>query len=199
MAIIKSAWELALEKTEALQADPEKIKRDLKVKEGRQLAATFLNDIDATKEVTEQKYASYQGQAKEAVKEGMVLTLLSNLALPRNKMFKDSFAKVIDLGLILGSGNEQLSELLGQLEGFFSQYLQNQDDLVERMKQQFAPHLQQKEAQLRQQYGPNFTLRPEQDPEFMKLLDKQLSQLDEQYANILGQAKEQIKEMLGIA
>jgi hypothetical protein len=66
------------------------------------------------------------------------------------------------------------------------------------MKQQFAPQLEQKEAKLRQQYGPNFTLRPEQDPEFMKLLDKNLSQLDAQYNNILKQAKDQMKEMLGI-
>ncbi len=33
----------------------------------------------------------------------------------------------------------------------------------------------------------------------MKLLDKQLAQLDEQYTNILSQAKEQLKEMLGVA
>jgi hypothetical protein len=88
--------------------------------------------------------------------------------------------------------------MLGQLEGFFSQYLENQEDLIERMKQQFAPHLQQKQAQLQQQYGPNFTLRPEQDPEFMKLLDKQLGQLDEQYTNILNQVKDQIKQILGV-
>ena len=199
MALIKSAWELALEKTESLQADPVKIKHDLKVKEGRQLAATFLNDIEADAEAFAKQYAAYAGEEKPAIKEGMALTLLSNLALPRNAAFKDSFAKLIKFGLILGEDNAQLSELLGQLEGFFSQYLENQEDLVERMKQQFAPHLQQKEAQMRQQYGPNFTLRPEQDPEFMKLLDKQLSQLDDQYTNILTQAKAQIKELLGLS
>jgi len=198
MAIIKSAWELALEKTEALQVDPVKIKHDLKVKEGRQLAATFLNDIDATKEGTEKQFAQYAGEDKLLVKEGMALTLLSNLSLPRSAAFKDGFAKVVQLGLIVAEGNEQAGELISQLEGFFSQYLENQDELVERMKQQFAPHLEQKQAQLRQQYGPNFTLRPEQDPEFMKLLDKQLAQLDEQYTNILSQAKEQLKQMLGI-
>ncbi len=32
----------------------------------------------------------------------------------------------------------------------------------------------------------------------MKLLDKQLSQLDDQYTNILTQAKAQIKDLLGI-
>jgi hypothetical protein len=198
MAIIKSAWELALEKAENLQVDPVKIKRDLKVKEGRQLAGTFLSDIDATKESTKKQYDAVPIEDKEAFKEGMALTMLSNLALPRSAAFKESFAKVLDLGMILGEGNEQLEQLLGQLEGFFSQYLENQEDLVERLKQQYAPALQQKEAQLRKQYGPNFTLRPEQDPEFMKLLDKQLSQLDEQYTNILTQAKLQIKDLLGI-
>ena len=198
MAIIKSAWELALEKTEKLQVDPVKIKRDLKVKEGRQLAGIFLSDIDATKEGTKKQYDAVPAEEKEAFREGMALTMLSNLALPRNTAFKENFAKVLDLGMILGEGNEQLEQLLGQLEGFFSQYLENQEDLVERMKQQFAPALQQKEAQLRKQYGPNFTLRPEQDPEFMKLLDKQLSQLDDQYTNILTQAKAQIKDLLGI-
>ncbi|NCC91090.1 MAG: hypothetical protein EOM01_12170, partial [Spirochaetia bacterium] len=92
MAIIKSAWELALEKTEALQVDPVKIKHDLKVKEGRQLAATFLNDIDATKEGTEKQFAQYEGEDKQLVKEGMALTLLSNLSLPRSAAFKDGFA-----------------------------------------------------------------------------------------------------------
>ncbi|MDK2860579.1 MAG: hypothetical protein PWP25_1765 [Sphaerochaeta sp.] len=198
MAIIKSAWELALEKTENLQADPKKIKKEQLIKRGRQLAATFLMDIDATKEGTKKQYASYVGQEKDAVKEGMAITFLSNLSLPRNATYKESFSKVLELGEILGDGNEELKELLGQLEGFFSQYLENQEDLIERMKQQFAPHLQQKQAQLQQQYGPNFTLRPEQDPEFMKLLEKQLGQLDEQYTNILNQVKDQIKQILGV-
>ncbi len=196
MAIIKSAWELALEKTEDLHIDPEKITRDLLIKEGRQISAAFLNDIDVTKEATEKKYLSYAEEKRPLVKEGMVLTLLSNLTLPRNTLFKETFSKVLELGLLVADGNEQISQLLGQLEGFFTQYLENQDDLVERLKNQFEPHLKQKEAQLRAQYGPNFTLRPEQDAEFMKLLDQQLSQLDQQYMTILDQAKEQIKELL---
>ncbi|HCU30427.1 MAG TPA: hypothetical protein DIC57_07930, partial [Sphaerochaeta sp.] len=88
MAIIKSAWELALEKAENLQVDPVKIKRDLKVKEGRQLAGTFLSDIDATKESTKKQYDAVPIEDKEAFKEGMALTMLSNLALPRSAAFK---------------------------------------------------------------------------------------------------------------
>jgi hypothetical protein len=128
----------------------------------------------------------------------MALTLLANLTLPRTDKFQDSFAKIADLSTIVAPGNEDLVSLMGQMEGFFSQYFKNQEEMIERMKQQFAPELEQKQAQLRQQYGPNFILRPEQDPEFMKLLDKNLAQLDTQYSNILNQAKDQIKEMLHI-
>lgn len=199
MAIIKSAWELALEKTEGLTIDSEKIKADLTIKEGRQLAAAFLNDIDMTKEATIKRYNAYSGDKKLLVKEGMALTLLSNLTLPRNALFKETFGKVLDLGLIIADSNEQITQILGQLEGFFTQYLENQDDLIDRLKAQFEPHLRQKEAQLRAQYGPNFTLRAEQDAEFMKILDQQLAKLDEQYTQILSQAKDQIKELLSLS
>jgi hypothetical protein len=198
MALIKSAWEIALEKTEDLQADPAKIKRDRLVKEGRQLAASFLLDIDVTKEETAEKFGSCPAEDRDAVKEGMTLTLLANLTLPRSEQFKDSFAKVRELSTILAPGNEEIDGLMSQMEGFFSQYLQNQKDLIEQMKQQFGPQLEQKQAQLRQQYGPDFILHPEQDPEFMKLLDKNLSQLDSQYSSILDQAKGRIKEILGV-
>ena len=44
MARIKSAWELALEKTKDIQVDTEKIAHDEKVQAGRKLAANFLSD-----------------------------------------------------------------------------------------------------------------------------------------------------------
>ncbi|HKM05434.1 MAG TPA: DUF6657 family protein [Sphaerochaeta sp.] len=199
MAIIKSAWELALEKTATLEADPVKIQRDLKIKEGRQNAANFLMDMDVTQEETQKKYDAYPKKDKLIIREGMALTLLANLALPRTPLFKESFPQLLALGTIVAGGDEEFVGLLAQVEDFFTQYLKNQEDLIERMKQQFGPHLEQKQAQMRQQYGPNFVLRPEQDPEFMKLLDKNLAQLDEQYNGILDQAKAQMKELLKIA
>lgn len=198
MAIIKSAWELALEKTASLEADPVKIQRDLKIKEGRQIAANFLMDMDVSQKDTQKRYDAYAKEEKPTIREGMALTLLANLALPRTPLFKDSFPQLIALGTIIAEGDEQVTSLLSQVESFFTQYLTNQEDLIERMKKQFGPHLEQKQAQMRQQYGPNFVLRPEQDPEFMKLLEKNLAQLDEQYNGILDQAKDQMKELLKI-
>lgn len=198
MAIIKSAWEIAMERANAIQADPKKIQKDLTIKEGRQIAAAYLLDIDGTKEEAEKKYDSYSNEAKAHVKEGMALTLLSNLTLPKTPNYAETIPKLIALGAMISDDDEELVELLAQMQGFFTQYVETQEDLIERLKEQFAPHLQQKEAQLRAQYGPNFVLRPEQDPEFMKVLDKQLKTLEEQYTNVLDNAKERMKEILGI-
>jgi hypothetical protein len=198
MAIIKSAWEIAMERADSIQADPDKIKKDLNIKKGRQIAAAFLLDIDGTKEEAQKQYDSCAKDAKVHVKEGMALTLLSNLTLPKTPNYAEIIPKLIDLGAMISGDNEELSELLSQMQGFFTQYVETQEDLVERLKEQFAPHLQQKEAQLRAQYGPNFVLRPEQDPEFMKLLDRQLKSLEEQYTEVLDKAKDRMKEILGI-
>lgn len=198
MAIIKSAWEIALERADSIQADPDKIKKDLNIKKGRQIAATFLLDIDGTKEEAQKKYDSCAKDAKTHVKEGMALTLLSNLALPKTPNYAEIIPKLIDLGAMISDDNKELRELLSQVQGFFTQYVETQKDLVERLKEQFAPHLQQKEAQLKAQYGQNFVLRPEQDPEFMKLLDRQLKNLEEQYTNVLNDAKDRMKEILGL-
>ena len=47
MALLKSAWEIALEKTEGIEADPEKITRDLRINEGKRLAGTYLTEIES--------------------------------------------------------------------------------------------------------------------------------------------------------
>lgn len=196
MGKIKSAWEIALERTEDIQADPNKIRHDNLIKEGRQLAGGFLTDTDKTIEEVQQKLASYDDDKKAVVKQGMAMTVLFNLSLPTDDNFKDSVDKLTQL---VGIIDAQAVPLMDQVSGFFDQYLQTEDHLVERMKQQFQPMLEQKQAKLRQQYGPDFVLRPEQDPEFVKLLQQNLSQLSAQYQQVLDQAKDQLREIFGIA
>lgn len=195
MGRIKSAWEIALERTEDIHADPEKIRHDSLIKEGRQLAGSYLTDRDKTVEDIQLKLSSYDEGQLQIIKQGMAMTLLFNMTLPLDDGYKDSIQKLRQLADLI---DPQAGPLLEQLEGFFGQYLETQEHLVDRMKQQFQPMLEQKQAQLRQQYGPDFVLRPEQDPEFVKLLQQNLQQLTAQYQQVLDQAKDQLREMLGI-
>ena len=99
--------------------------------------------------------------------------------------------------LALVSGKKKDSaQMFDQIRQLFSQYLSNLDQLEESLKQQYEPQLRQKEMQMKQQTGQDIRISPEQDPEFMDLLSKQLSRMDQQYNDVLKQAKEQIRQSM---
>jgi len=191
MARLKSAWEIALEKTEELNVDLDKIDRDRAIKLGRKICGLYINDIDFTKEKFLEAYDIEKN--KEALREGIVNNLLLNISLPKDESFEKTIEKLIDITKILDEFNEQLVTTLNQIREFFIQYLKHQNDLVNQMKEQFAPVIKQKEAQMQQQYGPNFSYTADQDQEFMKLLEDNLKKLDDQYNQSLNEVKEQIK------
>ncbi len=194
MARLKSAWEIALEKTEELNVDLEKINREKAIKLGRKICGLYINDIDFTKDKLIEAYDKEEN--KKALREGIVNNLLLNICLPKDESFEKTIDKLIDIIQILDEYNEQLVTTLNQIKEFFNQYLNHQNDLVNQMKEQFEPVIKQKEAQLQQQYGPNFSYTADQDQEFMKLLEDNLKKLDDQYNQSLNEVKEQIKKDL---
>lgn len=191
MSVIKSAWEIALEKTQDIHVNSEKIARNEKIQEGRKLAAAFLNDEEKTVEDVQKQVKTYKGQDKELIMKGLVTALLDNISLPQTEGYKHGFQKVQELTMIIG--DKKLSALVGQLGQFFDQYLAQIKQMTEKAKQQYQPRLEQKQEQLRAQYGDDIVLQPEQDPDFLKMLNQALKQLDAQYGQAITQAKEEIR------
>ncbi len=194
MARIKSACELALEKTEDLNVDLDKISKEKSIKFGRKICGLYINDIDFTKEKFLSEYEKEDD--KKSLREGIANNILINLSLPSDQMYNTTIDKIIEIIQMIKSDNEQLVATINQIREFFKQYLNHQNELVNQMKEQFAPALKQKEEQLKQQYGPDFTYSAEQDKDFMKLLDENLKKLDDQYNQTLIDVKEKIKEEL---
>ena len=64
------------------------------------------------------------------------------------------------------------------------------------VKEQYEPKLREKEVLLEKQMGAKVHLTHEQDPEFLALLSKNYSRLDEQYNQALQQVKDQLKQLL---
>jgi hypothetical protein len=196
MSVIKSAWEIALEKTQDINVNPEKIAKTEKIQDGRKLAAAFLQDDGQTPEMFQKNLKSFKGNEKELILKGVAMTILDNISLPQNEGYKERFSKVEKLTTL--TGNHELIGLVGQLDQFFEQYLSQVKQMTEQAKRQYQPRLEQKQAQLRAQYGDDIVLKPEQDPEFIKLLDKALKQLDTQYGQAVSNAKEEIKATFGL-
>ena len=80
MAKIRSAWEIALEKTQDIQIDKDRLQREENINRARRLAGSYLNydeDMDETRLSEEySKIASLDG-----AREGIRATILQNLTL----------------------------------------------------------------------------------------------------------------------
>ena len=197
MTEIKSALEIALERTKDIKGDKESLKADERKNAGRRLASSIIDphedEGDAVKKLKE-----YKGQELAWVQEGFFQTLLANLSLPSDDSYRERL-KTLEKGLnAVVKDKRRVSYIFQQLEQFFQQYLQTKEQVGQNLKQQYAPRLKEKEEALAKQLGgQSVHLAPESDPEFVNLLSKNLARLDEQYHDALRKLKEDMKQLIG--
>lgn len=194
MSKIRSAWEIALEKTEDIQIDEKKLAYDEAVKQARTIAGKYINDEEDAGEDIAAELAAISDKA--AMKEGVRMTIVQNLNLPSEEVLTDRFERLEKLASIISGNDPDIMNLMSQLTGFIKQYPLHRKQLLEQLKEQYAPALEQKAAQLREKYGQSITLSAENDPEFVKLAQSQLDRLSKQYTDSLEGAKQQLDEML---
>lgn len=198
MSKIKSAMELALERTADIKIDKEAVKKDKFTHKGKSAVGRYLNNpkkVSLSDEITELK-----GDELDWTKSGIIDTLLANITLPRYESDLNRLPIIAEgiksLGKKKGEEAKNLEFLLTQYEDLFKQYLANIEQLGEQLKTQWEPRLRQKEQQLKQQTGQNTRLTPEQDPEFIKVLTEELARMDTQYSEVLSQGKEEIRKLV---
>ena len=193
MGKIKSAWEIALEKTADIQLDKEKYQHDADITKIRMIAGSYLADDGKTLDDVRKDLAAF---SSKDVREALSLTIIQALSLPQEEVLDDRFDKVASLSAIASQDDQQVSSLIEQLTAFLKQYPAHRKDLVEKMKEQYQPMLEEKEAKLSQQYGQPVKLRIESDKDFVELAAKNLERLQDQYSKTLDGAKEQLRALL---
>lgn len=186
MARIKSAWEIALEKTADIQMDEKKYNQTKLEKEGMALVGKFLNSAETPIDEIMAKLSEYNPDDLEIAKGGMVKSLLSNIALPKDELYEMRFDRTCTLLCSLAPQNMEARQLLQQIGSFFSQYIQHKKDFVQRMQDQIT--------QARQQDPENFN-----GAQYAKLIEQNLQKLDDQYSGAFEDTMAQLKQMLGIA
>lgn len=195
MSKIKSAWEIALEKTENIEVDRDKLRKEENMRKARSLAGSFLNgDEQMTVSDLEKQYAAIEDRS--AAKEGIKLSLMQNITLSTEEDVTNRYEKLLSLASLVSKGNEDVTALMNQIVSFLRQYPQHRKQLVEQLKQHFAPMLEQKAAQLKEKYGQDVPLSAENDPEFLKIAQQNLDQLAKQYEDTLRDAKEKLDALL---
>ena len=194
MGQIKSALEIALEKTADIKSDALAGKKRELENAGKRIASGFLetgNEADLKKAIS-----AYINEEKNIVTEGIKSLLLLKVSLPQEEEEVDTImnaGKALDLLY----PHRHLNNLFDSIKSVLEQYFVSQQQLEQALEQQYAPQLRKKEMELARQTGQQIHLSPRQDPEFNQLLERNMRKLNEQYSQAMEQAKQQIHEIIG--
>ncbi|HUX51963.1 MAG TPA: DUF6657 family protein [Spirochaetia bacterium] len=188
MARIKSALELALERTEGVQGDRSKLDEFEEKQRGRKVYARLSEDpqLDVRKALEE---ASEKNLAW--VKEGFFDAVVSNLNLPNDAPDLERLP-MLQKGLEAIIKDRKIAQIFEQIAQFFQQFLDNRTQMVEAVQKQFEGKLRKKEEELSRQMGRRVRVDPAADPEFSQFLRQNLGKLQEQYGQVVDKVREEI-------
>ena len=119
--------------------------------------------------------------------------------LPQSEDEDDTRLKKAGTLIDIATGHDANAlALTEELEAFLKQYPLHRKDLIEKMKAQYKPVLDEKSDKLSKQYGTEVHLTYENDKEFMELARQNLERLEAQYNATLANAKKQLRSIAGL-
>ncbi|MCL2206006.1 MAG: hypothetical protein LBG93_02560 [Treponema sp.] len=188
MGRIKSALEIALERSDSIKSDKQSIELFEAKQKGKKLANEFLEGT-ITSLPDEIKKESPGSQAN--LKQGIFDVLVSRIVLPQNKDELTRIEAAIQ-GLAAVSGDKRLGQIAGQFTQVMEQYLEEAEQFEEAVKRQYAPKLRQKEEELSRRLGRQIKIDPFQDPEFVAFFTQHLNGLKANYQAAADQVREEV-------
>lgn len=211
MALIKSALELALERTANVEVDEAALEAQKAKTEGRKAAGKLLEGAEGFDfaEALQGIASAYRETYRKAVFE----VLTAQVQLPLGT-FDPSRMDAIGKGLmavaraIPGEGGnrgstsgaqKQVAALMQQIPAFISKYQEETKRVEQAIKTQWAPKFKEKERQLAARMGQDVRLDPMADPEFAAFYKQNVESLRKNYADALERAKSDLGVICGFA
>jgi uncharacterized protein (DUF2164 family) len=191
MGRIKSALEIALERTETVKTDKASIGLYEAKQQGKKLANAFLADPSKKLEDELKKYPQEQ---QESLKQGIFDVLLPQIALPaiaEDLQRVEAAGKGLRVLITDGRFAAMFKEFLEVLTHYFGEATHYEQAI----RQQYAPKLRQKEEELSRRMGREVRLDPFQDPEFVAFYNQNINALKANYQVAVDQMR---NETLGI-
>ena len=187
MGKIKSALEIALERTESVKSDKGSIEQFELKQKGKKLANGFLGGEVKS---LEDEFKNISKEEQASLKHGIFDVLISQINLPT---VKEDLTRIerAGQGLSLIIGNKSFAEMIKQLSQVMTQFLDEASNYSEALKRQYAPKLRHKEEELSRRLGRQVKLEPFQDPEFAAFYNQNMSVLKENYQAASDQVKEE--------
>jgi len=193
MGKIKSALEIALERTESIKTDKASVGLFEARQQGKRLANEYLANPSASLESELKKAPKDQ---KESLKQGLFDVFAPQITLPNTQEDLpriEAAGKGVCLLINEKSPGEggQFNAMFGQLVQLLSNYLSEAAQFDQAIRQQYAPKLRQKEEELSRRLGREVHIDPFQDPEFVNFYNQNFNALKANYQAPVDQVREE--------
>jgi hypothetical protein len=191
MGKIKSALELALERTESVKSDKESIEHFEAKQKGKKLANDYLA---GNLKSLEEEIKKGKPHEQVSLKKGIFDVLVSRITLPD---LNDEIKRIETAGhgLQMIIGGKRFGEMFKQFIQLMNRYLDEAAQFEEAIKRQYAPKLRQKEEEISRRLGRPVKLDPFQDPEFSAFFNQNMNALKANYQGAADQVREEAKRL----
>jgi len=194
MGIIKTALEIALEKTEDVKSGRSSIDQYEAKQHGKKLANAFLAGEKDLAEEIKNTPSEQQG----SLKQGIFDVLISQITMPAVK--EDEIRiELAGKGLQTIINNKQFNILFQQFMQILSRYLQEASQYEQAIRQQYASKLRHKEEELSRRLGREVRIDPLQDPEFIAFFNQHMNVLKGNYEPVVKQVKEEARSLFDVS
>jgi len=198
---IKSALEIAMERTKDLKVDAKALAANEARLEGKKLAGEYLADpeeVDFPK-----RLAAIPKEKRDHAREGAFEVFAARLQLPLTVgADPDATLEPVALGLkalnAAPFGEKKIQDLFNQLTGFLKQYLDDAKKVDDAIRKQYAPRLKMKEQEMSARMGRPIRIDPMTDPDFAAFYKQNVGQMKTQYQDALDKAKADLAALCGI-
>jgi hypothetical protein len=187
MGKIKSALELALERTDSIKGDRSSIDQFAAKQRGKKLANAFLENPG---DGLEGELKKCPREELGALKQGIFDLLVTQINLPVAKEDQTRL-EAVGKGLLAVIKDDKFGALYKQFRQAIARYIDETIQYDEALRRQYAPKLRQKEEELSRRLGADVRIDPFQDPEFVKLYSQAMNALKENYQSLVEQVREQ--------
>jgi hypothetical protein len=194
MGRIKSALEIALERTESVKSDKTGIEQFEARQQGKRLANEFLAGSASLEEGIKKCPKDQQA----ALIQGIFDVLNAQITLP---LVREDAKRIETVGRGLQTiiSDHRFAAVYKQFTQAMGQYLDDAAQYEEAIKRQYAPKLRQKEEDLARRLGRKVRLDPFQDPEFVAFYNQNMTTLKSNYQGMADQVREQAAALFGKA
>ena len=188
--MVKSALEIAMEKSAKINVDPEVFKKI----ELKKIASKALNELyeDSESSISDKLYLCSKDDLMLFIKIGEDI-LLGNIEIPvseeGHKFVKRSLEILADLKSDSAGGH------INHLYQILEHYQAQKNDLLDRLKQESESGRMQMQRRLAKQLGAEVNVPLDSDPSYNKRKDQMLGQLNRQYKYEMERIKAEIRDL----